>query len=74
MRDFAKLAFQMVDLDYKKFVKIDKALQRPSEVPTLLGDSKKAKKILNWKPKFTFSQLVSDMVNSDIKLVSKQNY
>jgi GDPmannose 4,6-dehydratase len=74
VRDFAKLAFQMVDLDYKKFVKIDKALQRPSEVPTLLGDSKKAKKELKWVPKYDFRMLVEDMVKSDLEFVKKEGY
>ena len=44
VRDFTKLAFRHVGLDYKKFVEIDKKLQRPSEVDTLLGNCNKAKK------------------------------
>ena len=63
VRDFAKLAFEQVGLDYKKFVKIQKNLYRPSEVRSLLGNSKKARKELKWKPKFNFKQLVKDMVN-----------
>ena len=64
VREFVKLAFKLVDLDYKKYVKIDKNLYRPSEVLSLLGDCKKAKKILKWKPKYTFKKLVEDMVQS----------
>lgn len=74
VRDFAKLAFELVDLDYKKFVKIDKNLFRPSEVMTLLGNCKKAKKQLKWKPKFTFKKLVEDMVKSDLNFVKKEGY
>ena len=44
VRDFAKLAFEQVGLDYKKFVKIEKRLYRPSEVRSLLGNSKKREK------------------------------
>ena len=46
VRDFAKLAFEMVGLNYKKYVKIEKNLYRPSEVRSLLGDCKLAKKNL----------------------------
>ena len=44
VRDFAKLAFKLVDLDYKKFVKVEKKLYRPSEVESLLGNCNKAKR------------------------------
>ena len=74
VRDFAKLAFQMVGLDYKKFIKIDKMLHRPSEVLTLLGDCKKAKKELKWKTKYDFKMLVKDMVEADLEFVKKEGY
>ena len=74
VRDFAKLAFSIVGLDYKKFIKIDKALYRPAEVQTLLGDYSKARKILMWKPKVSFKNLVKDMVLSDLKFVKKSGY
>jgi GDPmannose 4,6-dehydratase len=74
VKDFARLAFEHVDLDYKKFVKIDKDLIRPAEVDTLLADCTKGKKILGWEPKITFKQLVYEMVDSDIKFVKKEGY
>ena len=74
VRDFAKLAFQIVGLDYKKFIKIDKMLHRPSEVLTLLGDCKKAKKELKWKAKYDFKMLVKDMVEADLEFVKKEGY
>ncbi len=74
VRDFAKLAFEIVDLDYKKYVKIEKKLYRPSEVRTLLGDCRKAKKELKWKPKYNFKELVQDMVKSDLEFVQKEGY
>ena len=74
VRDFAKLAFEIVDLDYKKYVKIEKKLYRPSEVRTLLGDCRKAKKELKWKPKYNFKELVEDMVKSDLEFVQKEGY
>ena len=51
----------------KPIVKVDKRYFRPAEVETLLGDASKAKKILGWQPKISFDQLVSEMVESDIK-------
>jgi GDPmannose 4,6-dehydratase len=74
VRDFAREAFNCVNLDYKKFVKINKEFMRPSEVDTLLGNPIKAKNILKWKPRVNFQQLVLDMVTSDLKIVSKQGY
>ena len=41
---------------------------------TLLGNCKKAKKQLKWKPKFTFKKLVEDMVKSDLNFVKKEGY
>ena len=74
VKDFVKLAFELVDLDYKKYIKINKELYRPSEVRTLLGDCRKAKRELKWKPKYDFENLVKDMVDSDIDFVQKQGY
>ena len=74
VRDFAKYAFSLVDLDYKKYVKIEKKLYRPSEVESLLGNCKKAKKELNWKPKYDFKKLVEDMVRADLEFVEKEGY
>ena len=74
VREFANLAFSIVGLDYRKFIKIDKNLYRPAEVQTLLGDYSKAKRLLKWKPKVSFNNLVKDMVLSDIEFVKKSGY
>ena len=74
VKEFAKLAFELVDLDYKKFIKIEKSLYRPAEVQTLLGDCRKAKKKLRWKPKYSFKELVKDMIKADLEFVEKQGY
>ena len=74
VKEFTKLAFQLVGLDYKKYVKVQKSLYRPSEVETLLGDCRKAKKSLNWKPKYDFKKLVEDMVRADLEFVEKEGY
>mgnify|MGYP001023488372 CR=1 FL=1 len=74
VEDFAKLAFAEVDLDYKKFIEVDKKLYRPSEVDSLLGDCKKAKTKLNWKPEYNFRKLIKDMVQQDLEFVKKEGY
>ena len=57
----------------KTLVKIGKKYFRPTEVDTLLGDARKAKKILKWKPKITFNQMVKEMVESDYNEQKKLN-
>ena len=74
VRDFAKKAFKAVNLDYKKYIKIDKKLERPAEVQTLLGSCSKARRILKWKPKYNFQQLVNHMVKADLEFVKKNRY
>jgi len=74
VRDFAKLAFKLVDLDYKKYVKVEQKLYRPSEVESLLGNCKKAKRELKWNPKYNFEKLVEDMVKADLEFVEKEGY
>ena len=49
-------------------VKIDPRYYRPTEVDDLLGDPTKAKKELNWQHTITFKDMVSEMVQEDIKL------
>ena len=67
VKDFLKLAFSIVGLDYKKYVKFNKSLLRPAEVDTLRANYDKAKKKLKWKPSTNFNQLVKEMVEQDLK-------
>ena len=49
--EFVKEVFKIVGLNWKKFVETDNPkFLRPAEVPSLKGDSSKAKRILKWKP------------------------
>ena len=65
--EFVKEAFDLVGLNWKKYVKTDEKFYRPFEVKYLKGDSKKATKQLKWKPKITFKKLVKMMLDEDIK-------
>ena len=51
---------------------IDKRYYRPSEVDSLLGDASKAKKILGWKPRISFEELVLEMSQSDLKKAEQE--
>jgi GDPmannose 4,6-dehydratase len=68
VREFLEAAFEMAGLDYEKYVVIDEAYFRPSEVDRLQGDPSKALKQLGWEPKITFEGLVRDMLENDLKL------
>jgi GDPmannose 4,6-dehydratase len=74
VREFLQEAFSYAKLDWKKYVAIDKRYLRPTEVDFLLGDSSKARRILKWKPKVNFQQLVRMMVDSDMEVVRQTMY
>jgi len=74
VKEFLTEAFEYVDMDWNDYVEIDQRYFRPTEVDHLLGDSSKAKKILNWKPKVGFKELVHMMVDEDMKIVEKELY
>jgi len=69
VKQFAEAAFARVNLDWSKYVKIDKSYLRPSEVDSLVGDASKAERVLNWKPKTKWKHLAEIMVDADIKLL-----
>ncbi len=54
-------------------VAVDPRYYRPTEVETLLGDATKAHQNLGWKPKFTFAQLVSEMIKEDLSAAQKDS-
>jgi len=66
VRDFLEEAFASVGLAWKDFVKVDPKYFRPAEVDVLLGDSTKARRVLGWKPKVGFKELVRLMVEADL--------
>ena len=83
VRDFINLASKQLDMKIEwsgkdlnevgsfegnDIIKVDPRYFRATEVETLLGDASKAKEKLNWAPKISFEQLVSEMVDEDLKL------
>jgi GDPmannose 4,6-dehydratase len=67
VREFCELAFAEVGLDYRDYVKVDERFYRPAEVDLLIGDASKARRVLGWKPKYTFHEMVAEMVRSDLE-------
>jgi GDPmannose 4,6-dehydratase len=67
VREFCELAFGEVGLNYKDYVRVDERYYRPAEVDLLVGDAKKARDVLGWEPKYTFRELIKEMVESDLK-------
>ena len=58
----------------QEVVFVDPKYFRPTEVDLLIGDPTKSNEKLGWKPKYDLPALVEDMMNSDIRLMQKQDY
>lgn len=68
--DFLREAFNAIGIyDYIKYIKIDSNFKRQPEINNLVGDYSKVKMELGWSPKTSFSDMVTIMVNNDIKLL-----
>src|SRR6516164_2019674 len=67
VREFLDEAAAYLGLDWTRYVVIDERYFRPTEVDLLLGDASKAERLLGWKPKTTFKELVKLMVEEEIK-------
>lgn len=72
VRDFVQEAFSYAGLEWDRYVEIDPAYFRPTEVDYLLGDATKARDILGWSPKTTFRELVRMMVDADLQLAQEE--
>ena len=72
VRDFVEEAFNLLGLDWKRYVKYDPRYERPSEVDDLVGNPAKAKQQLGWEPKVRFKELVRLMVEADLELAQEE--
>jgi len=87
VRDFVNLSLKELNIKYhwrgkgihqkcydekgNCFIECDKEYFRPLEVDTLLGDSSKARKELNWKPKYNIISLVKEMISIELNNLNK---
>jgi GDPmannose 4,6-dehydratase len=67
VEEFLNLAFAYVGLNWKDYYEINEAFLRPAEVYDLCGDSTKIREELGWEPKYSFEDLVRDMVISELE-------
>jgi GDPmannose 4,6-dehydratase len=71
VREFCEIAFGHVDLNWEDHVAIDERFMRPAEVDLLIGDPTKAGERLGWRPRTTFRELVTTMVEADLAAVDR---
>ena len=74
IKEFLAAAFSCIGIDdWDKYIKQDPRFMRPAEVDVLRGDSSLAKNDLGWYPKTNFKELVSKMVDNDVKVLGNKN-
>ena len=66
VREFCRLAFAHVGLDYAEFVRVNPDFLRPAEVDVLLGNPAKAEAQLGWTPSTSLEDLAAEMVEADL--------
>ena len=71
VRELCEVAFSHVGLDYEKYVKVDPIFYRPAEIDLLLGDASKAARVLGWRPRRLFVDLVREMVDADLAAIER---
>jgi GDPmannose 4,6-dehydratase len=72
IRELLDVAFSCAGIsDWTQHVVKDEKFYRPAEVDVLKGNYSKANKILGWKPKTTFQEMIQRMVKNDINLLTK---
>jgi GDPmannose 4,6-dehydratase len=66
IRDFCRLAFAHVGLNYEDHVVSCEDLLRPAEVDALRGDASKVRNKLGWQPQVSLEELIAEMVEADL--------
>ena len=72
VREFVETAFNHAGLNWKDFVRQDRKFMRPADVDVLVADTSKTKRVLGWKPKVKFHDLVRMMVDADIERLKSE--
>jgi|SRR5271170_3921722 len=72
VREWIKLCFEFLELDWEKYVRVDPHYFRPAEVDLLLGDSTKARQVLGWKPRVGIKELARMMIDHDMQLAEEE--
>jgi GDPmannose 4,6-dehydratase len=72
VRDFARIAFEHLDLDHEEYVRIDPALARPADIEEVVADPTRAREKLGWRAEVSFEELISLMVEADLEELRTQ--
>jgi GDPmannose 4,6-dehydratase len=72
VRELVETAFACVGLDPDEHVTVNPDLVRPAEPVPLVGDATKAKERLGWQPQTSFEDLIAEMVEHDLSVLSSQ--
>ena len=67
VRELCEVAFGLVGRDWQDHVRIDEGYLRPTEVDELRGDASKAERVLGWRPRTGFGELIRIMVEADLR-------
>jgi GDPmannose 4,6-dehydratase len=73
VRELLDEAAKCLDMDWRPYVAIDPHYFRPTEVDLLIGDASKAKEILGWEPKTTFTELVGIITTFDFEDIKRKH-
>ena len=71
VQQIVEIAFETMDLDWRNFLKRDPRLLRPTEPLRLIGNPAKAQRLLNWKPKTSFHELIKEMTLAEFESLQK---
>jgi GDPmannose 4,6-dehydratase len=70
--ELARTAFECVDLDADRYLRVDPSLVRTAERTPSVGDPSKARERLGWEPRLSFAQLIERMVQADLRLLQAE--
>ncbi|HSZ26168.1 MAG TPA: GDP-mannose 4,6-dehydratase [Cytophagaceae bacterium] len=72
LKVFIEKVFSQLDLDYKKYLKVNPSLKRKSDLPIIYGNNTKAKKHLNWDYNMSIDELITQLIADEIAFSSWQ--
>jgi len=71
VRRLLETTFDLLDLDYREYVRVDRRFIRPADVDQLVGDATRAREKLGWRPEVIFEELLKMMVDADLALLKR---
>ena len=69
-QEVVEQAFNVVELDWRRYVRRDPQLLRPVEPQRLVGNATKARQVLGWQARTTFKELITEMTQADLETLA----